>query len=116
MLFFREWIKHRKNDEYIAYDVMSISTYRKNITESEWGYNIDKEKLPQINLGMYYGESSSLPLYYRIYPGSISDKAHLKYMVSDAILCSGNGTFTDSLRCISFHLYFQYVYVNYTIQ
>ena len=83
LLFFREWIKHRKNDEYIAYDVMSISTYSKNITESEWGYNRDKEKLPQINLEMYYGESSSLPLYYRIYPGSISDKAHLKYMVSD---------------------------------
>ena len=32
---------------------------------------------------MYYGETSRLPLYYRVYPGSRSDKAHLKYMVSD---------------------------------
>lgn len=32
---------------------------------------------------MYYGEESKLPLYYRTYPGSISDKAHLKYMVED---------------------------------
>lgn len=86
MLFFREWIKQKKSDEYIAYDVTSISSYSQNIAECEWGYNRDKEKLPQINLGMYYGETSRLPLYYRIYPGSISDKAHLKYMVSDSDL------------------------------
>lgn len=83
MLFFREWIKQKKSDEYIAYDITSISSYSKNIAECEWGYNRDKEKLPQINLGMYYGETSRLPLYYRVYPGSISDKTHLKYMVSD---------------------------------
>ena len=83
LLFFREWMKQRKKDEYIAYDVTSISSYGKNIDELEWGYNRDKEKLPQINMGLYYGETSGLPLYYRVYPGSISDKAHLKYMVAD---------------------------------
>ena len=50
----------------------------------EWGYNRDKEKLRQINLGVYYGEESKLPLYYRIYPGSIPDKAHLRYMAEDS--------------------------------
>lgn len=83
MLFFREWIKQKKNNEYVAYDVTSISSYSKNITELEWGYNRDKEKLPQMNMGMYYGEESKLPLYYRTYPGSISDKSHLKYMLAD---------------------------------
>ncbi len=39
------------------------------IREVEWGYNRDKERLPQINMGMYYGEESCLPLYYRVYPG-----------------------------------------------
>ena len=73
----------RKKGEYIAYDVTSVSTYSGGISEAEWGYNRDKEKLPQINLGMYFGEESGLPLYYRMYPGSISDKAHLKYMVED---------------------------------
>ena len=67
MLFFRE------KNEYIAYDATSISSYSRNITELEWGYNRDKEKLLQINLGLYYGEESRLPLYYRVYPGSISD-------------------------------------------
>ena len=53
MLFFREWIKHRKNDEYIAYDVTSISTYSKNITET----GISRLKaLHQSNDGFFIAE------------------------------------------------------------
>ena len=62
-LFFRDWMRHKKQTEYLAYDVTSISSYSENIWELEWGYNRDKEKLPQINMGMYYGEESGLPLY-----------------------------------------------------
>ena len=91
-LFFREWMKQKKQGEYLAYDVTSISSYSKNIRELEWGYNRDKERLPQINMGMYYGEESELPLYYRVYPGSISDKAHLKYMVADNEFINGKRT------------------------
>jgi len=81
--FLNDWIKKRKSQEFLAYDVTSISSYSKGLLNAEWGYNRDKEKLPQINLGMYYGEESMLPLYYRIYPGSIPDKAHLRYMAED---------------------------------
>ena len=91
-LFFREWMKHKKQTEYVAYDVTSISSYSQNIREVEWGYNRDKERLPQINMGMYYGEESCLPLYYRVYPGSISDKTHLKYMVADNEFINGKRT------------------------
>ena len=77
-LFFREWMKQKKQREYVAYDVTSISSYSSNIRELEWGYNRDKERLPQINMGMYYGEESGLPLYYRVYPGSVAETAHLK--------------------------------------
>lgn len=89
LLFLREWMKRMKQNEYIAYDVTSISTYGKNIPDAEWGYNRDKEKLPQINLGMYYGEESRLPLYYRVYPGSINDKTHLAYMTEDNKFING---------------------------
>lgn len=92
MLFFREWMKHRQKDEYVAYDVTSISSYSRSITELEWGYNRDKERLPQINLGMYYGEESKFPLYYKVYPGSISDKAHLKYMLGENEFINGQKT------------------------
>ena len=84
MLFLKDRLNKNKSDEYIAYDVTSISSYSKQIAELEWGYNRDKEKLPQINMGMYYGEETKLPLNYRVYPGSISDKAHLKYMVESS--------------------------------
>ena len=89
MLFFREWIKQKKAKEYVAYDVTSFSSYSRNIPELEWGYNRDKEKMPQLNMGLYYGEESGLPLYYRVYPGSISDKAHLRYMVEDNEFING---------------------------
>ena len=36
-LFFREWMKHKKQTEYVAYDVTSISSYSQNIREVEWG-------------------------------------------------------------------------------
>ena len=90
--FFNDWMKRKKNTEYLAYDVTSISSYGKNMENLEWGYNRDKEKLPQINMGMYFGEESRLPLYYRIYPGSIPDKAHLKYMTEDNEVISSKKT------------------------
>ena len=83
MAFFKDWLKLKKSSEFIAYDVTSISSFGKGNTDLEWGYNRDKEKLPQINLGMFYGEETKLPLYYRIYPGSITDKAHLRCMMED---------------------------------
>ena len=86
--FFNDWSKKKLTGEFLAYDVTSISSYSNGIESLEWGYNRDKEKLPQLNMGMYYGESSALPLYYRLYPGSIPDKAHLRYMAEDTgIIC-----------------------------
>lgn len=83
-MFFRAWLKQTYHGEYLAYDVTSISSYGRGIESLEWGYNRDKETLPQINLAMYYGEDTKLPLYYRMYPGSITDKTHLKYMLEDS--------------------------------
>ena len=83
MDFFKTWIYARKQSEYIAYDVTSISSYSTGIEALEWGYNRDKESLPQLNFAMYYGQESMLPLYYCVYPGSIPDKTHLEYMLRD---------------------------------
>jgi transposase len=83
MRFFSEWVKSRSEQEYIAYDVTSISTYSRGIDIAEWGYNRDKERIPQINLGMYYGVTTHLPVYYNIYSGSINDKDHLPFMLTN---------------------------------
>lgn len=39
MSFFKEWVKLHIQNEYIAYDVTSFSTYAKNIDDAEFGYN-----------------------------------------------------------------------------
>jgi len=82
MGFFREWVSLQPEDEYYAYDVTSFSSYATGISDLEWGYNRDKEKVPQINLGCYLGQKSRLPVFYVTYPGSIVDKSHLPYMMA----------------------------------
>ena len=82
--FFHEWIRNRKEKEYISYDVTSVSTYSDNIEIAEWGYNRDEESLPQINFGMFYGMTSHVPVYYEIYSGSVPDKECLDYMMANA--------------------------------
>lgn len=79
--FFEMWMKLKAENDFIAYDVTSISSYSHSLEDAEYGYNRDKEKLPQINFGMYYCEKSKTPVYYKIYPGSITDKVHCTYMI-----------------------------------
>lgn len=76
--FFKRWCAHHKQDEYYAMDITSVSSYSNHIQFVRWGYNRDGEELPQINLLMITGETSHLPLYYRIIPGSIKDVNTLK--------------------------------------
>jgi len=81
MDFFKAWAYARKQKEYLAYDVTSISSYSRGNDLVEFGYNRDREALPQVNLGMYYGSESKLPIFYCAYKGSIVDKSHLQYMM-----------------------------------
>jgi len=82
--FFIEWIKYRSEKEYIVYDVSSISTYSEHIDIAEWGYNRDEDNLPQINIGMYYGLTTQMPILYNIYNGSIPDKTYLEFMMTSS--------------------------------
>jgi transposase len=82
MAFFKEWVSRQADNEHLAYDVTSFSSYAAGVAETEWGHNRDKEKLPQINLGCFLGQKSGLPVFYVTYPGSIIDKSHLTYMMA----------------------------------
>lgn len=82
--FFKRWIYAREKEEYLAYDITSISSYSTGNDNVEWGYNRDEEALPQINMGMIFGEATKIPVYYNVYPGSIPDKSYLDYMLRDS--------------------------------
>ena len=111
MGFFRAWVHARQQHEYLAYDVTSISSYARGNDLVEYGYNRDKEKLPQVNLGMYYGEESMLPIFYCTYQGSIVDKSHLRYImqynerlgIKDVCFVMDRGFFSeDNVRSLAF--------------
>jgi len=76
--FFHSWVKRQGDIQAIIFDITSLSSYSRLIEYLEWGYNRDRDKLPQINLGLIVGQPSQLPLAYRVYPGSISDVRTLR--------------------------------------
>lgn len=76
--FFKKWIACNKQDIYYAMDITSVSSYSEFIEFVRWGYNRDGDDLPQINMLMITGETSHMPLYYRIIPGSIKDVRTLR--------------------------------------
>jgi transposase len=71
--FFKLWGKQVCENDFLCYDITSVSSYSEQNEFVRWGYNRDKEKLPQVNLAMVYGQKSHLPVMYRILPGSITD-------------------------------------------
>jgi len=77
-LFYQSWCNLRSEQEYLALDITSVSSYSRLIDEVEWGYNRDHEQLPQINLCLLMGERSRLPIYQTIYSGSLKDVSTLK--------------------------------------
>jgi transposase len=83
--FFKEWKNQVvSSDEYIAYDVTSISTYAKDIPFAERGYNRDHELLPQVNVGLFFSQHQKLPVCYELYNGSLTDQTFLPTMMTFA--------------------------------
>ncbi len=80
--FSQHQVKKFKQTQAIFFDITSLSSYSKLFTYVEKGYNRDKERLPQINLGVIYAEQSHMPLYYQVYPGSIPDVSTLKNLLN----------------------------------
>ena len=76
--FFRAWMHHLAEKDCFYYDITSVSSYSEQNEYVRFGHNRDKEKLPQINLGMIYGQQSGLPGYFRRMPGNISDVSTLQ--------------------------------------
>jgi len=81
-VFWRKWAGLHGRKRNIVFDISSISSYASHEGLQEYGYNRDGEPLPQINLGMIYGDDEELPLGYRIYQGSIGDVSTLKNLLS----------------------------------
>jgi len=70
-------------DGSLIFDITSLSSSSRNIDWLEWGYNRDGLDLPQVNLGLVLSLSRHLPLYFKMFPGSITDVVTLKNLVAE---------------------------------
>ncbi|MDR1410559.1 MAG: hypothetical protein LBJ12_09960, partial [Oscillospiraceae bacterium] len=82
MCFYRLWLKHitekaaeSGSAEKVLHDLTSLSfTGHRNVS-AEFGYNRDKESLPQVNYAMLCLRGSGMPLFAWAMNGSIADVA-----------------------------------------
>ena len=84
LTFFKLWAEKRLEEEYLAYDITSISSYSELNEMVRYGYNRDGDSLPQINLAMLFGEKTRLPVFYKSLPGSINDVSTLHNFLKTA--------------------------------
>jgi len=76
--FFKQWYLHIREQEYVALDITSVSSYSERIDMLEWGYNRDGEDLRQLNICMLFGEKTMMPIYQTLYSGSLTDVTTLE--------------------------------------
>jgi len=86
--FFNKWIAKINPQDGIYYDITSYSSYSTNNEFVEWGYNRDRENLPQINLGMVCCNKTGLPFFYNVFQGSIVDVQTIKNFIKQLAIYS----------------------------
>jgi transposase len=80
--FLNSWVKNFSSDKSLIYDITSLSIASK-ISYAEWGYNRDQDNLAQVNLGIVISEKERLPVYYKLFAGSINDVKTLKGLIEE---------------------------------
>src|SRR3990167_7641282 len=58
--FCTQWMDKIISDDYLCYDITSISSYAESNQFIRYEHNRDKEQLPQLNLAMLYGQKEHL--------------------------------------------------------
>jgi transposase len=71
--FFTKWMHQVLENDYICYDITSISSYSELNEYIKYGHNRDLDKLPQLNLAMLFSQQGRLPMYFERTPGNITD-------------------------------------------
>lgn len=79
--FLNRWMRKALEDDYLCYDITSVSSYSEFNEYIKYGHNRDNEKLPQLNLAMLFGQNSGLPVYFERMPGNITDVTTLNNLL-----------------------------------
>ena len=92
------------NDDVLVYDLTSFKSSSRGNGYLEYGTEYRTTGLPQANFGLVHSLHSDLPVYYKLFPGSINDVVTLRNLVSelkemgvaDAHLLLDRGFFSES--------------------
>lgn len=79
--FLRAWREKSSTGDLAFHDIASISSYSRLNDAVAWGYNRDKEDLPQVNLAMTVDARSRLPVCYGIHDGDVADVSTLRHVL-----------------------------------
>lgn len=71
--FLAKWMRTVLEEDYLCYDITSVSSYSELNEYIKYGHNRDLEALPQLNLAVLFGQNGRLPIYYQRLPGNITD-------------------------------------------
>lgn len=70
-------------EDALAFDITSLSSYSRQLPFLEYGADYRETGLPQINLGLVVSVQRHVPMYYKAYPGSVSDVSTLRNLVAE---------------------------------
>ncbi len=73
-------LRTKRAQGLLAYDITSVSTHSDMNSWADWGYNRDREKMKQMNIGLVT-DGTGVPTMFEIYPGPISDVSTLQRTV-----------------------------------
>lgn len=78
--FFRSLVQE---EDALVFDVTSLSSRSHNLDLLEYGADYRSTGMPQMNLGLVVSLDSSLPIFYKAFPGSVNDVVTLKNLLQD---------------------------------
>lgn len=83
MGFLADWNAKRDHRQriYISYDSTNKNCQAGDISLIEYGKAKDNKGLPVYNLALAFDKTNRIPLFYEVYPGSITDVSQFSYMV-----------------------------------
>jgi transposase len=81
--FFRMQAKRMKEKEFLVYNIASVASWSEYIKAVRNGNNKDDDSLSQVNIAVVFSEESSLPVYYRVLPGSLADTSALNKLLNN---------------------------------
>jgi len=75
-----------REGESLLFDITSFTSQATKMELLEYGYAKDHKPYPQLNMGLLVNQDQHVPMYYKLYPGSLKDVTVLSHMVEEAKL------------------------------